>query len=112
MLHEIYTTAWRLGLKTTYYLRTSAATQIEKSTLDASKYGYTQKREYEPGLAPASGNGAAPASNGSGPVAAATAPSAPEAGPSTAESNRGPRPAACAGSTTPTAKPANNRSTA
>ncbi len=46
MLSDIYMTAWKLGLKTTYYLRTLAATQIEKSTLDAAKYGYTQKREY------------------------------------------------------------------
>ena len=39
--------AWRkMGLKTTYYLRTLAATQVEKSTFDAKKYGYTQKREY------------------------------------------------------------------
>ncbi len=35
-----------MGLKTTYYLRTLAATQIEKSTLDAGKFGFTQKREY------------------------------------------------------------------
>ena len=34
-LSEVYLTAWRLGLKTTYYLRTLAASQIEKSTLDA-----------------------------------------------------------------------------
>jgi ribonucleoside-diphosphate reductase alpha chain len=46
-LHDIYFTAWKKGLKTTYYLRTMAASQIEKSTLDASKYGYTQKREYK-----------------------------------------------------------------
>jgi ribonucleoside-diphosphate reductase alpha chain len=45
-LSEIYLTAWRLGLKTTYYLRTLAASQIEKSTLDASKFGFTQKRDY------------------------------------------------------------------
>jgi len=45
-LNDIYMTAWKLGLKTTYYLRTLAASQIEKSTLDASKFGYTQKREY------------------------------------------------------------------
>jgi ribonucleoside-diphosphate reductase alpha chain len=45
-LAEIYLTAWKLGLKTTYYLRTLAASQVEKSTLDASKYGFTQKREY------------------------------------------------------------------
>ncbi|MEE2975781.1 MAG: ribonucleoside-diphosphate reductase subunit alpha [Thermodesulfobacteriota bacterium] len=47
LLSEIYINAWKLGLKTTYYLRTLAATQIEKSTLDANKYGYTQKREYK-----------------------------------------------------------------
>lgn len=45
-LDEVYTAAWRMGLKTTYYLRTLGASQIEKSTLDAKKYGYTQKREY------------------------------------------------------------------
>jgi ribonucleoside-diphosphate reductase alpha chain len=42
-LSEIYFTAWKSGLKTTYYLRTLGASQIEKSTLDA-KFGYTQKR--------------------------------------------------------------------
>ena len=47
LLSEIYINAWKLGLKTTYYLRTLAATQIEKSTLDANKFGYTQKREYK-----------------------------------------------------------------
>ena len=47
MLAKIYMSAWKMGMKTTYYLRTLAATQIEKSTLDASKYGFTQKREYE-----------------------------------------------------------------
>ena len=46
-LSEIYTAAWKFGLKTTYYLRTLAASQIEKSTLDANKFGYTQKREYQ-----------------------------------------------------------------
>jgi len=46
LLDTIYRTAWRSGLKTTYYLRTLAASQIEKSTLDAGKYGFTQKREY------------------------------------------------------------------
>ncbi len=45
-LDEIYRAAWRMGLKTTYYLRTLGASQIEKSTLDAKQYGYTQKREY------------------------------------------------------------------
>ncbi len=46
-LHDIYLAAWKSGLKTTYYLRTLGASQIEKSTLDAKKFGFTQKREYE-----------------------------------------------------------------
>lgn len=45
-LHDIYVTAWKTGLKTTYYLRTLGASQIEKATLDANKYGFTQKRAY------------------------------------------------------------------
>jgi len=50
MLDTIYTTAFKLGLKTTYYLRTLGASQIEKSTLDAKKFGFTQKRTYETDL--------------------------------------------------------------
>jgi ribonucleoside-diphosphate reductase alpha chain len=46
-LSESYMYAWQKGLKTTYYLRSLAASQIEKSTLDANKFGYTQKREYK-----------------------------------------------------------------
>jgi ribonucleoside-diphosphate reductase alpha chain len=38
-LHDMYMLAWRKGLKTTYYLRTLAATQIEKSTVDINKFG-------------------------------------------------------------------------
>jgi len=38
-LHDMYFLAWTKGLKTTYYLRTLAATQIEKSTVDINKYG-------------------------------------------------------------------------
>ena len=45
-LDRIYTKAWNCGLKTTYYLRTLGATQIEKSTLDAKQFGYTQKRNF------------------------------------------------------------------
>jgi len=45
-LHDIYFAAWKAGLKTTYYLRTLGASQIEKSTLDAKKFGFTQKRSY------------------------------------------------------------------
>ncbi len=46
-LSETYIAAWKMGLKTTYYLRSLAASQIEKSTLDAKKYGFTQKRAYD-----------------------------------------------------------------
>ncbi len=38
-IHEIYMNAWKKGLKTTYYLRTLGATQIEKSTIDINKRG-------------------------------------------------------------------------
>jgi ribonucleoside-diphosphate reductase alpha chain len=38
-LSDMYTLAWMKGLKTTYYLRTLAATQIEKSTLDVNRRG-------------------------------------------------------------------------
>ncbi|HEV8632137.1 MAG TPA: ribonucleoside-diphosphate reductase subunit alpha, partial [Thermoanaerobaculia bacterium] len=47
LLNDIYVSAWKMGLKTTYYLRTLAASQIEKSTLDAGKFGFTQKRPIE-----------------------------------------------------------------
>lgn len=33
-LSDIYTYAWKMGLKSTYYLRTTAASTIEKSTLE------------------------------------------------------------------------------
>ena len=39
MLNEMYMYAWRMGLKTTYYLRSLGATQIEKSTVDVNKRG-------------------------------------------------------------------------
>ncbi len=38
-LHDMYMKAWSKGLKTTYYLRTLSATQIEKSTTDINKRG-------------------------------------------------------------------------
>ncbi|MFM7036561.1 MAG: ribonucleoside-diphosphate reductase subunit alpha [Planctomycetaceae bacterium] len=38
-LHDMYMLAWRKGLKTTYYLRTLAATQVEKSTVDINRFG-------------------------------------------------------------------------
>lgn len=47
LLNDIYTFAWQVGLKTTYYLRSLGASQVEKSTLDAEKYGFTQVRNYQ-----------------------------------------------------------------
>ncbi len=38
-LNDMYMLAWQKGLKTTYYLRTLAATQIEKSTIDVNRRG-------------------------------------------------------------------------
>ena len=38
-LHDMYMNAWKKGLKTTYYLRSLGATQIEKSTTDINRRG-------------------------------------------------------------------------
>jgi ribonucleoside-diphosphate reductase alpha chain len=38
-LHDMYMLAWQMGLKTTYYLRATAATQVEKSTTDVNRRG-------------------------------------------------------------------------
>ncbi|MDP1563724.1 MAG: ribonucleoside-diphosphate reductase subunit alpha [Pirellulaceae bacterium] len=38
-LDEMYKMAWLQGLKTTYYLRSLGATQVEKSTVDINKFG-------------------------------------------------------------------------
>ena len=46
-LSNLYMYAWQLGLKTTYYLRTQAATQTEKSTVDTAEYGSTHIRHSE-----------------------------------------------------------------
>jgi len=46
-LSEVYFYAWNLGLKTTYYLRTLAATQVEKSTVSTAQFGSTHTREKE-----------------------------------------------------------------
>jgi ribonucleoside-diphosphate reductase alpha chain len=43
-LASVYEYAWSLGLKTTYYLRSLGASQVEKSTVNASEYGSTHKR--------------------------------------------------------------------
>ena len=44
-LAGIYEYAWALGLKTTYYLRSLGASQVEKSTVNASEFGSTHKRD-------------------------------------------------------------------
>jgi ribonucleoside-diphosphate reductase alpha chain len=51
-LNDIYLLAWEMGLKTTYYLRTLAASQVEKSTVSTAEYGSTHKREGAVGSAP------------------------------------------------------------
>lgn len=38
-LDDMYRLAWQSGLKTTYYLRSLGATQVEKSTVDINKFG-------------------------------------------------------------------------
>ncbi len=38
-LDEMYRLAWQKGLKTTYYLRTLGATNVEQSTVDINKFG-------------------------------------------------------------------------
>ena len=42
-LSDMYLLAWEKGLKTTYYLRSLAATQIEKSTTDVNRRGLQPK---------------------------------------------------------------------
>ncbi|MEK7452980.1 MAG: ribonucleoside-diphosphate reductase subunit alpha [Patescibacteria group bacterium] len=43
-LSEVYLYAWEMGLKTTYYLRTLAISQVEKSTISTEKFGSTHIR--------------------------------------------------------------------
>ncbi|MBI2483758.1 ribonucleoside-diphosphate reductase subunit alpha [Candidatus Uhrbacteria bacterium] len=47
-LSDTYLYAWQIGLKTTYYLRTLAASQVEKATLDAAEYSGTHLRKQQP----------------------------------------------------------------
>jgi ribonucleoside-diphosphate reductase alpha chain len=44
-LNEIYQYAWEMGLKTTYYLRTLAVSQVEKSTVSIFDFGVTHLRQ-------------------------------------------------------------------
>ncbi len=43
-LSEAYFLAWEMGLKTTYYLRTLGASQVEKATVASSEFGSTHTR--------------------------------------------------------------------
>jgi ribonucleoside-diphosphate reductase alpha chain len=44
-LANVYEYAWNAGLKTTYYLRSLGASQVEKSTVNSSEFGSTHKRD-------------------------------------------------------------------
>jgi ribonucleoside-diphosphate reductase alpha chain len=44
-LATIYEYAWKMGLKTTYYLRSLGASQVEKSTVNTAEFGSTHKRD-------------------------------------------------------------------
>lgn len=44
-ISDIYMSAWQMGLKATYYLRTLAASQVEKSTVKTQEFGSTHARE-------------------------------------------------------------------
>jgi ribonucleoside-diphosphate reductase alpha chain len=46
-INDIYIYAWDMGLKTTYYLRTMAASQVEKSTVSTAEFGQTHNRRKE-----------------------------------------------------------------
>ena len=52
--------AWDMGLKTTYYMRTMAASQVEKSTVQISKYGETHNRATGTAAAPEASTPAQP----------------------------------------------------
>ncbi|MDP2630633.1 MAG: ribonucleoside-diphosphate reductase subunit alpha [Candidatus Uhrbacteria bacterium] len=45
VLNDAYLYAWSLGLKGTYYLRTLAASQVEKSTVNTTEFGTTHTRD-------------------------------------------------------------------
>jgi ribonucleoside-diphosphate reductase alpha chain len=49
LLNQLYTMAWNMGLKTTYYLRSMGASQVEKSTVDTAEFGRTHKRGADTG---------------------------------------------------------------
>lgn len=43
-LAELYMSAWKKGVKTTYYLRTLGASQVEKSSINPNEFGKTHIR--------------------------------------------------------------------
>ncbi|MDO8499727.1 MAG: ribonucleoside-diphosphate reductase subunit alpha [bacterium] len=47
-ISDIYLYAWEMGIKTTYYLRTLAASQVEKSTVNTAEFGVTHHRTTDP----------------------------------------------------------------
>ena len=55
-ISDVYVAAWKMGLKTTYYLRTLGASSIEKSTLDSKAKKFTAGAAHvaEPETVPAS----------------------------------------------------------
>jgi ribonucleoside-diphosphate reductase alpha chain len=58
-LSDIYFRAWELGLKTTYYLRTLGASQVEKSTVSTTEFGSTHNRA-KSGVSPSTASLVAP----------------------------------------------------
>jgi ribonucleoside-diphosphate reductase alpha chain len=43
---DVYMYAWEMGVKTTYYLRTLAISQVEKSTVNINQFGTTHRRDF------------------------------------------------------------------
>ncbi|HEX2547036.1 MAG TPA: ribonucleoside-diphosphate reductase subunit alpha [Ramlibacter sp.] len=69
-LDETYKLAWLRGLKTTYYLRTTSATQAEKSTVQSGRLNAVSNGNGSGMLATGNGVHAAPAHSGEGSLSA------------------------------------------
>jgi ribonucleoside-diphosphate reductase alpha chain len=69
-LDETYRLAWLRGLKTTYYLRTIAATHVEKSTVTRSSLNAVSSGS-EGGMSAAAASAPAPMAAAPAPIAAA-----------------------------------------
>src|SRR5690606_26630621 len=74
-LDETYKLAWLRGLKTTYYLRTTSATQAEKSTVSSGRLNAVSAG----GSAPVAASSAAPAASAKEPSALEAAAAAAQA---------------------------------